>query len=113
MGSAVELAGIERAAKAGCRAAETPCSADVMEVCVTWAAAICGAVGALVGTMPRTRCVTSDVSGFRLAARLTAPPTAIGARTDDSVAGEPSTSLNGAVSTNGGVPLVTSEYFPA
>ncbi len=64
--------------------------------------------------MPRTRWVTSEVSGFRLATRLTAaPPPLAGATTDDSSAGVPSTSLKAAVSTNGAGPFVTIEYVPS
>ena len=81
---------------------------------VTAAAVICAAVGAVVGTRPRTRWVTSEVSGFRLATRLTAaPPPLAGASTDDSSAGVPSTSLNAAVSTNGAVPAAAATSLAA
>ncbi len=73
---------------------------------------ICAAVGAVVGTRPRTRCVTSEVSGFRLAVTLAVAAELAGASTEDSTAGVPSTSLNEAVRTNGAAPCVVSENLP-
>src|ERR1700761_5710026 len=98
------------AVAAGCSAVATAASAAVTDADVIAADVICAAVGAVVGTKPRTRCGTSEVSGLRLATALTAaPPPLAGATTDDSCADVPSTSLKAAVSTNGAGPLVTME----